>query len=131
MRAIFLVALVCVPGLAACDDVAGPGSTSRRAFLSNIQVPTTAKATDTIRVSFNYIFPGCADTLERIEVKPGLDSLTFVVWGRAGNPVCPLAKDIYFRPPTFIYLAAPPRDATYAVVFHQPVGDSVRVVAAP
>lgn len=113
-------------GLAACNDSTAPAGL-RRADLFNIKVPATARMTDTVRVSFQYSFPGCADILERIEVKPAGASLTFVVWGQARNQPCPMS-DSYFLPPTFIYLAAPPRPATYTVIFRQPVGDSVRIV---
>ena len=114
-------------GLAACNDSTAPAGL-RRADLFNIKVPATARMTDTVRVSFQYSFPGCADILERIEVKPAGASLTFVVWGQARNQPCPLDRIGIFTPPTFIYLAAPPRPATYTVIFRQPVGDSVRIV---
>lgn len=130
-RALFCLLLLAVAGLAACESVAGPGGARRRAILLNIQVPATAGQADTVRVSFDYWVPFCGGTLEAIEVKPSFDSLSFTVWAREGNGVCPPVADLIVRPPTFVYLATPFRAASYSVIFHEPDGDSVRVVTAP
>lgn len=109
----------------ACRDGTGP-SARRRALITNIRVPASAAATDTVHIAFDYLL-GC-DTLDVIDVRQTASRVSFAVWTRPTNGPC-LAS---LTGGHVVHLLLPFRRSPFEAVFQEPSGaDSVRRITTP
>ena len=112
-----LLALFCT-GAIACQNTTAPIATVRTAIF-NFNVVSTASATDTVRISFDYALSPCAP-LDRIDARTTATSVTFAVWVRTSTGlVC--ATDAIRK--TYSYLSLPgSRSSTFSAIFEEPTG---------
>ncbi|MFL5562405.1 MAG: hypothetical protein ACJ79K_13105 [Gemmatimonadaceae bacterium] len=128
-RGMVLVAGVAVVAIAACTSGTDPVSQGEVQQIINITTPAHAASTDTIRIAFAYVIPGC-DTGAVLEARDenGSDfaGIRFTARSHPVDAPCPLLPTL---PHAVTYSISPPHFAPMKLMFSEPDGnDTVRVV---
>ena len=128
MRRFVVMAVFGVVAAAACNDSTAPKAVRATRPIFNIQVPASARATDSIRLSFEYE-RGYCDSALVVEARPGGAETRFAVSSISKTGTCPDALPIANIRIPVVYVVAPPHALPYTAKFAEPgEADSVRVV---
>ena len=118
-----------VLSILACRDTTAPRTTLRT--ISQIRVPASAAATDSIHITFIANTSTC-DNDVMVSSTMNDTGMRFSVSAMKGGSCQAGYPPGVYIPPQYSYVVVPPHSVPFSVAFAEPgQPDSVRVVAAP